>query len=124
MTNIRKTITASLALALTISLAVGVSSTVAAARSERSPTAKLHQFAFTTQVLLTGGADPEPVFSIRTNGTYAAPGSQDCRAEVSTGGFTYTERAVVVGGRVFLDDGDGLHKAKRSAYDFASLCPS
>jgi hypothetical protein len=109
---------------LVVGAAVLVDPSEAGAASDASPTRALKSFAFSTEMTVAGGDSTGPTVSIQVKGLFEAPSSSDCRVSFNIGGFRYRERAVVLADRVFVDDGDGLRRAKRSDFDFAALCAS
>jgi hypothetical protein len=124
MTTLRRSTTAALLwLAFGLAVVGTFPAASAFAASDESPTRILRSFTFESHVRIEAG-DPSTHFGIDTTGVFVAPSSQDCRARVDVGGFRVSERAVVAGRHVYLDDGDGFDAVGPSAFTFRELCPS
>jgi hypothetical protein len=124
MTTLRRHTTAAL---LWLAFALAVVSIFPAANafaaSDQSPTRILRGFTFESHVRIEAGA-PSTRLAIDTTGVFVAPSSQDCRTRVDVGGLRLSERAVVAGRHVYLDEGDGFDTVGPSAFSFRELCPS
>lgn len=90
-----------------------------------SPVDALDAFEFTFTFSVKGGAGgPVASIALKSDGVFKAPRSQDCTGSVDAGFIRLSERIVAVGTKVWIDDGNGLRRAKASDADLAIACLS
>jgi hypothetical protein len=111
--------------ALFVFVALGGSAHASAIRGSADPRTALErfQFDFSTTVSRANGTEHHEL-RVETSGVYVAPRDQECRATVTIGDFEVTQRAVVIGDKVWVGTGGRLDRTARREWDFASLCPS
>jgi hypothetical protein len=81
------------------------------------------RFAFELEVRLAIGDNAE--VAIASEGRFVGPGAQDCTATASLGpGVEFRRRAVVIRDSRWIDEGDGLDKARSRDFDWEDECPS
>jgi hypothetical protein len=86
-----------------------------------TPLRALKSFTFTSAMQFAAGGQG---FGTQVHGTFVRPSSQDCQVNATAGGLRYSSRAVLIGSRVWLDEGSGLRRSHRSKVDFLDQCPS
>jgi hypothetical protein len=116
------------ALVITIAVLFGsAGSAVGVGRDKsdsRNPMDIYDRFAFELEISVDAGVNG-PALTLANRGSFVGPGAQDCETTYTFGpGIDVTQRAVVIGRSVWIDDGDGLEKVSRRDFDWESECPS
>ena len=90
----------------------------------KTPLTAYKRFAFEFEAVV-GTDDGNSGLTISTRGVYVGPRSQDCEATVSFGpGLELSEHVVVIGDKLWIDEGHGFKKGRRADFGFEDECAS
>ena len=91
----------------------------------KTPLAAYKRFAFEFEAVVATNDGSSSGLTISTDGVYVGPRSQDCAATVSFGpGLELSEHVVVIGKKLWIDEGHGFKTGRHGDFEFEGQCPS